>query len=614
MSAGPASRWIVSPTADAVLIIGTPALSLALLLPLAAVMPSEWIWLAVMGFVAVGHHLPGFLRAYGDRSLFRRFFWRFTLAPPLILAAALLLSFRNLHALALLTFAWSFWHGLMQHYGLLRIYDAKAGDVSAATARMDWLITASWFTACLVFSPNLAGDLLEALYRSGLPTLPAGVVHAAQAVAATATAAITGAYLFRLAAARRAGRAVTSLKLWLLVSTTAFVVFARVVTRDPLLSIALFEVLHGVQYLAVVWAFNQRRVAARDDTSFVSRLLFQRSPARLAAYVGACLGWGALAFLATRGLPEGAARKVVLAIFATSGLLHFYFDGFIWKLRDAQTSRAMQIVPPAAAAAPRRAFWHPAAIGLPLLLLGALEASGGAAPLERAQALVEASPQRAASRAALGAALLSAGRLDEAEAELTQALALFPGAAEVLSDRGAVRLAKGQLEGALADLREAVRVRPMLGTAHARLGDALSRMGEPAEAALAWRKALAIGLRGPEVHHGLASALAQLGQDQEALAHFRTAAQLAPASAVIHHSLGLLLDKLGRPADAVAAFREAARLSPSAAAHGNLGAELVKAGRREEGVAALREALRLDPGYAPARQNLEALGLRAAAP
>ena len=41
--------------------------------------------LAVAAFASIGHHLPGFLRAYGDRELFRRFRWRFLLAPPLML-------------------------------------------------------------------------------------------------------------------------------------------------------------------------------------------------------------------------------------------------------------------------------------------------------------------------------------------------------------------------------------------------------------------------------------------------------------------------------------------------------------------------------------------------
>ena len=56
--------------------------ALLLVLPLAALVGSRVVWLVVMTFGSVGHHLPGFLRTYGDRALFRQHRARFLLAPP----------------------------------------------------------------------------------------------------------------------------------------------------------------------------------------------------------------------------------------------------------------------------------------------------------------------------------------------------------------------------------------------------------------------------------------------------------------------------------------------------------------------------------------------------
>ena len=42
---------------------------------------AEDIYLFVAAFGAMGHHLPGMIRAYGDRALFQRFRWRFICAP-----------------------------------------------------------------------------------------------------------------------------------------------------------------------------------------------------------------------------------------------------------------------------------------------------------------------------------------------------------------------------------------------------------------------------------------------------------------------------------------------------------------------------------------------------
>src|SRR5687767_6206760 len=106
--ASPAARspWILSPVADSLLVVGTPLLALALLLPLARLGSSELVWSLTMSLGAAGHHLPGFLRTYGDAALFRRHRVRFLLAPPLVLGAALWLSLRDLHAMALVTLAW----------------------------------------------------------------------------------------------------------------------------------------------------------------------------------------------------------------------------------------------------------------------------------------------------------------------------------------------------------------------------------------------------------------------------------------------------------------------------------------------------------------------------
>src|SRR3981081_1248239 len=73
--------WILSSWRDLILYVGTPLL----LVPLFAVAQVRWsaqdIYLFVAAFGATGHHLPGMIRAYGDRSLFELIRWRCILAP-----------------------------------------------------------------------------------------------------------------------------------------------------------------------------------------------------------------------------------------------------------------------------------------------------------------------------------------------------------------------------------------------------------------------------------------------------------------------------------------------------------------------------------------------------
>src|ERR1043166_1770398 len=129
------SLWILDSWRDLVLYVGTPLL----LLPAFALAQARWspqdIYLFVAAFGAMGHHLPGMIRAYGDRALFQRFKWRFILAPLFLLAVCVAFFWWDLKGILLVVFFWGVWHGLMQTYGFCRIYDAKTGTFDALTRR-----------------------------------------------------------------------------------------------------------------------------------------------------------------------------------------------------------------------------------------------------------------------------------------------------------------------------------------------------------------------------------------------------------------------------------------------------------------------------------------------
>src|SRR2546422_9295941 len=65
--------WILNSWRDLILYVGTPLL----LIPMFALAQTRWsaqdIYIFVAAFVSMGHHLPGMIRSYGDRSLIERF-------------------------------------------------------------------------------------------------------------------------------------------------------------------------------------------------------------------------------------------------------------------------------------------------------------------------------------------------------------------------------------------------------------------------------------------------------------------------------------------------------------------------------------------------------------
>ena len=91
-SSGRGALWILDPWRDFVLIVGAPSIILPALWLAQSRFRPEQIYLFVASFGAVGHHLPGMMRAYGDRFLFERFKYRFVLTPLLVGGTCLLFA------------------------------------------------------------------------------------------------------------------------------------------------------------------------------------------------------------------------------------------------------------------------------------------------------------------------------------------------------------------------------------------------------------------------------------------------------------------------------------------------------------------------------------------
>ena len=151
------SIWILNPAADLTLIIGAP------LLIFIGIMAAKGIWSSatITSFImiwAIGHHLPGMMRAYGDPELFRRFWVRLILAPLFLLAVCIFAFWTTVNSgLIAIAAIWGWWHYLMQAYGFVRIYDSKAGSFAATTRWLDQGMCLTWFAAAVVLEVGKVG-------------------------------------------------------------------------------------------------------------------------------------------------------------------------------------------------------------------------------------------------------------------------------------------------------------------------------------------------------------------------------------------------------------------------------------------------------------------------
>ena len=350
-----AQRWIVSWWVDATFILLTPFLAT----PAILILYSSWvgvraetIGLIVAAFFATGHHLPGLIRAYGDRELFSRFRWRFLFAPPLVFLAYFPLASFHFDLYRLIILFWATWHGLMQLYGFVRIYDAKVGSVSKATAYWDWLICLCGFIMPQLLRPEITSKFLRHWYSLGGPMITLETLNAIRWTGIAVSGVVVLGFCFNYGMQLYRGPKPNPLKLLMLASGIGIWWFSMLYVDNLILGVALFDVCHDVQYLAIVWLFNSRRVSQNSQLSSFMRFVFRRGMVLL--YLGLITAYGAIGLVASQAL-DGTISSIAYAVLFTSTILHYYYDGFIWKMRetsnqislglsqDDETSRSRQI-------------------------------------------------------------------------------------------------------------------------------------------------------------------------------------------------------------------------------------------------------------------------------
>jgi tetratricopeptide (TPR) repeat protein len=636
--------WILGPWQDWLLFIGTPALILPLVFLARTRVRLEDMALFVAAFGALGHHFPGMLRAYGDRELFERFRVRFIVAPLFLVAVCVFCVSQELSGLTLILYAWGVWHGLAQTYGFLRIYDAKVQSSARLTCRLDLAMCVAWFGGGVLLSPTRMHRVLEMFYASGGPVLPAAWVQGARVAAEVALVGVTLAFLAHLLFAWRGGQKPSPLKLLTMLTSFGFWWYSNVAVSNLLLGILLFELFHDVQYLSIVWAFNRNR-AEKGALSGLSRFLFRPRAALIAAYVGLVFAYGTLSY-AANGMPDALPKKVLMGVLAASALLHFYFDGFIWKVRDRSTRQSLGL------AGGQEGL---AAVGIPgwlthsskwllflapLAVLGVAQARGVAPEIERTRSLAQVSgrsedqlalglAQLAAGEGAaaaesfravlaeepasgpalvgLGDALFSLGQHEPAEAAYRSALETSAGGGGH-NGLGNLLALRGQQEAALAEYRRALELAPELFTARANLGGALASLGQWDEALLHQRKLVeqcADCSDAGTLRRSLAETLAASGRPDEALEVLREAVLLAPGEAEGHYQLADLLAAGGQYAEAARHYEAVLQLLPGhAEAHFGLGNMQALLGHPEEAQASYRAALASRPEFPEAFLNL----------
>jgi len=302
----------------------TPALALATVVALA---------------ITYVHRHYTFVLVYGDRGTFSRRAREFIVAPVLVFGVVgLMRAFRGAELIAgvspwmvvlVAVGTWNIWHTVMQRYGILRVYGGKSRGGLEVRAHGKRDLALLWSTVLLVavlvlvFRAETFASHANAarLLRVLRPILAGPTPWILLGGSVSLWALAFGRWVRHEAEAEVESRAP---RLLFLGSTAAL--FAIFLVHGPVVGYLCFGVAHSLEYVAFVHHFGERKFS-RDPTNKGVVARWMRQPWIFGVLLSGLL---LLLFLSLR---EHRKTDVYLVYYMGTSVLHFLFDGWIWKVR-----------------------------------------------------------------------------------------------------------------------------------------------------------------------------------------------------------------------------------------------------------------------------------------
>ena len=478
----PSSAWFHSAPFDWLLVLGVPLVTWPL------VMAGQTAWgpdllTRLIFLTATGHYFATFVRAYGDRELFERFRTRFLLAPLVLLVTFVtMFASGNGPSLLFVTTAWAFWHWLAQAFGFARIYDIKVGSFERWTSWLDKALVITGFVGAVVLTDGATAEFAGTFLAAGFQLPTAAQFDVVQEVTVVTMAVVGIAYLTNLITTIARKRPWSWQKQVMHVMTIGYYWFAFAWLPNVLVAYVLYEFFHDVQYYAITWLTCRHRVRRPGTTPWLKRM-FRPSWIATLSFLLLMTACGGLDVLA-RGIlqPEDLSHQVWLAVILTFAVLHYYYDGFIWKARENTLGSDLgirgglgsQMVP---------GLRHAAAWSFFFVPMVAIMAYGNP-PTDRrdeVEALVAIAPGDFLSQAELGLELVRAREFPAAIEHYQKSIAIHPELAQSRVNFGSALDLSGDLNGAREQYEAALACRDQRGAhsrAHTNLGVLLLAQGE----------------------------------------------------------------------------------------------------------------------------------------
>ncbi len=285
-----------------------------------------------IGTIIHAHLVAVVFRSHLNREIFELHPWRFIAVPVFLWIAIVSSTWIAITATVVATF-WDVWHSGAQTFGFGRIYDRNAGVPPDAGRRLDL-----WLNQLLYLGPILGGaalaehihsfDAYEDVGAAFFTAIPAQVEgHQRYITYGLLVAGSLFVLYYVLAHVQlwKRGHRSSPLKIFLTATTGLCSIYTWGFNTWGE-AFFIMNLFHAVQYLALVWAVEHKRIAA------VFRVSRVPGGKRIAAvlFLLSVFLYGAFAETLDPDIDTLWALTVVVS------LMHFWYDGFVWSIRKRQ--------------------------------------------------------------------------------------------------------------------------------------------------------------------------------------------------------------------------------------------------------------------------------------
>jgi hypothetical protein len=304
------------------------------------------VWFAIAASVLThAHVLLVFTRSHLNADVFKRYKYRFTLVP-LILLIAMCASPMLFILMGVLGAYWDEWHSLMQTFGFGRIYDGKMGNDPLAGRKLDMGMA---FVVGLL--PNLVlltylsdsqldGALVEYLEMPLMIVKQYGSFITWLRIPLIAFAVFyTIFYIVSYRKLIKNGYQYSKAKfaLFAVTGATTIIIASKYTIAD---GVFFGNIYHAIQYIFIVLVSeraNLAKIAIKKDQSKEKNIKIGVLIYFALIIPMVFIFAGLRQFTQQEENPSEIIRWVA-AFWLLTSIMHFWFDGFIWSVRRQDVS------------------------------------------------------------------------------------------------------------------------------------------------------------------------------------------------------------------------------------------------------------------------------------